>query len=552
MWEYTVNLPSKEIWNDSIKVLPYLNEWLKTQRWAGLSSINDFKLVKMDEIMLYRDKNFMITDLLIKLFSNEEQKFLFTYHIPLEITQKPKKFEVSTVKLKCEDAPLFLQPAEINHLFFELILKYSIKGAEMESSNSNKVTFQWYSNDLKNKKIKSTESLGNGGTTNTLFKMRWSDNSKGVCKIFRILTINPEIMMLSNLYSSGFRNVPQPFGSVSINIGGETLPLMLFSEFIESIGDGGTYFWGNINEQLTKYDTLGNIESAPLDLYCTNLGEIVSNFHYHSATIDTDFFTPEILTQADITKWKAHIEDLFKIIYQNCNDILFDENPAQSILDLLDPYLQSYLTMESWNVLEGTMKIKIHQDLHLSQMLTSSSSNGLKFTIIDFEGDPMLPPEDKFQKDPIFRDLAAICSAFHYIKFNALAQYVEQKLNIDAQKFNDIYLQLMIEPENNSLPERSPMALLIRFAQEWQTQCQRWFIESYLHQSRIHNLALNLDFSNFPEFQRKLYLFQIERLIKELYYESLFRKSNLIIPIIGLLENFSFNGKSFSNKKREK
>jgi predicted trehalose synthase len=334
--------------------------------------------------------------------------------------------------------------------------------------------------------------------------------------------------------------VPRPFGAISINIDGKNLPLMLFSEFIESIGDGGTYFWGNINEQLKSWGSIGKIEPDPLKSYCKNLGEIVSDFHYHSAIIEDDFFTPEILTQDDIAKWKAHIEELFRIAYQNCNDILLNENPAQSVLDLLEPFLQNYLKLESWDTLEGTLKIKIHQDLHLSQMLTSSSSNGLKFVIIDFEGDPMLPPEDKFQKDPIFRDLAAICSAFHYIKFNALAQYAEQKLNINAQKFNELYLQLLTEPKSNSQSENSPLTFLIPLAQEWQTQCQQWFIESYLYQSNNHKLALNLDFLNFSEFERMLFLFRIERLIKELYYESLFRKSNAIIPTIGLLEHHIF------------
>jgi len=170
-------------------------------------------------------------------------------------------------------------------------------------------------------------------------------------------------------------------------------------------------------------------------------------------------------------------------------------------------------------------------------MLTSSTSDGLKFVIIDFEGDPMLPPEEKFQKDPVFRDLAAICSAFHYIKFNALEQHAEQKLNVNSERFRDFYLQLLVEPKTSSPLENSPLNLLIPLAQKWQAQCQQWFIASYLTQSNLHELALNLDFTNFAEFQRLLYLFRVERLIKELYYESLFRKSNAIIPIIGLLEN---------------
>jgi len=540
LWEYTVSLHSKDIWNDSTKILPYLNEWLKSQRWSGLSSIHKFQLVKLDEYLLYNSKSSKILGLFIKLYSTQEQKFVYTYHIPIEITRMPIKSKNFVIKLQCMDENLFIQPGEANRQFFELILEYLVKEGEIQSLNSNKICFTWFLKEFKNIKIKSTELLGDGGTTNTLFKVKWSDNSKSVCKIYRILTINPEVKMLSTLYSSGFHNVPRPFGYVSITIEGENLPLMLFSEFVESIGDGGTQFWSNINEQMKSWDKTAVIESDPLESYCRNLGEIVSDFHYHSSIINDDLFTPETLSQVDIAKWKAHIEDLFNIAYQNCADIVLDENYAQSILDLVEPFLNRYLKMESWELLDGTMKIKIHQDLHLSQMLTNSSSDGIKFVIIDFEGDPLLPPKDKFQKDPIFRDLAAICSAFHYIKYNALEQFSEQKLNIKPQNFRKFYLELALNSAENSNLKDSPLHLLINLARKWETQCQQWFIKSYLHQSSTHELALNLDFTNLTTFQSLLYLFRIERLIKELYYESLFRKQNVIIPIIGFLENQSF------------
>ncbi len=539
MWEYPIDLNASAIWNDSTKMLPYLKEWIKLQRWAGLASVSNFELLKMDEFILYQSPYSKILMLLVKLHPIPEQNLLFTYFIPIEITRQPNPFE-NDIKLKCLDEDLLIRPAELNRQFFESTLEYIAKEEEIQSANLNKILYQRYLNDFNRIKIKSMNMLGDGGTTNTLFKILWSDNSKGVCKVFRILSINPEVKMLSSLYAHGFHNVPRPLGSVSIKIQNKDFPLILFSEFVESLGDGGTYFWANINDQMKKWDQHAPIESQPLISYCKYLGEIVSDFHYHSSLIENEFFRPETISRQDITKWKAHLKKLFKSAKETLTTIFFSEDIAQSLSNALEIFLKSYLNMDLWNTLKGTLKIKIHQDLHLSQMLTNPSSDGIKFTIIDFEGDPLLPPEEKFKKDPIFRDLAAICSAFHYIKYNALKEFSEQKLNIKAQIFTDFYLELCHPSAENSIPKNSPLNLLIKLARDWETRCQYWLIDSYIHQSIKHKLALNLNFPKFTKFQGLLYLFRIERLIKEFYYESLFRKSNAVIPIIGLLENRKF------------
>jgi len=536
LWEYQINLNSAAIWNDSAKILPFLKEWIKVQRWAGLASISDFELLKMDEFCLYNTPSSKILGLLVKLQPIQEQKILFTYFIPIEITRYSKPVE-STIKLKCLDEDLILTPAELSRQFFESTLEYIAQGKEIQSTHSNQTYFQRYLSDFNRIKIKSMKILGDGGTTNTLFKIIWSDDSKGVCKIFRILSINPEVKMLSSLYANGFHNVPRPLGSVSMKIEDRDFPLILFSEFIESIGDGGTHFWTNINDQMKKWDKNVPIESDPLISYCRNLGEIVSDFHYHSSIIQDDFFRPAPISREDVSKWKSHLKELFNSTKKQLTTIFLSEGTAQSISAILERFLKSYLKIDFWNTLIGAMKIKIHQDLHLSQMLTNPSSGGIRFTIIDFEGDPLLPPEEKFKKDPIFRDLAAICSAFHYIKYNALKGFSEQNLNISSQNFADAYLELCHPSENNLISKNSRLILLIKLAREWEKRCQDWFIDNYIHQSNAHQLALNLDFTDRTTFQGFLYIFRIERLIKELYYESLFRKTNAIIPLIGLLEN---------------
>ena len=55
-------------------------------------------------------------------------------------------------------------------------------------------------------------------------------------------------------------------------------------------------------------------------------------------------------------------------------------------------------------------KIQIHGDYHLGQVL--KTSNG--FAIIDFEGEPARPLEQRRAKQPAMRDVAGMLRSLHY------------------------------------------------------------------------------------------------------------------------------------------
>ncbi|MHA1130112.1 MAG: hypothetical protein ACTSQQ_04825, partial [Candidatus Helarchaeota archaeon] len=202
----------------------------------------------------------------------------------------------------------------------------------------------------------------------------------------------------------------------------------------------------------------------------------------------------------------------------------------------------------------------IHQDLHLSQMLTIQSNNDIEFILIDFEGDPLLSPFEKFQKDPFFRDLASISTAFHYIKFNALMEYFAKNSNVSKEQFLKIYqctfirqdhpdyrqcLELLHNQNNiysfplvseNAQFSNAHVSKLISFARTWEDKCRNTFLSTYLQQLVRYNLTFNFDLADRSSFNKVLELFRIERFVKEFYYESFFRKNQILIPIFGLFE----------------
>ena len=533
--DFPVNLQLSEIWNDPKKLLPYLREWVQIQRWTGTSTTYKDTIIEKDEFILFNSDSYKFIGFLVELITKREDNPAFTYFVPIEMARSVETSQQFPIRLKCQDQILSIRSAESNPQFFQTLLEHLTKGHKIQSANSNSIQFKPFSSKLeKSLKIKSNFLLGDGNTTNTLYKITCDDNTQWVCKIYRILSRNPETKMLKMLYEEGFHQVPQPLGLMNIKIHDSIFTLMLFSEHVEAQGDGGLPFWKNLNTQIAGWKIGKKIQ--PIENYCKTLGQTVADLHYYSSKINDALFKPENINKKDIENWKEKIRSLFQISYDTLQ-IEFNTNiDIRTRLNHLDTFVKQMIHSKSWDLLNGTMKIKIHQDLHLAQMLTTESSGKITFTILDFEGDPLLSIEEKFQKDPIFRDLASIHSAFHYIKYNALKDQSKMKYNLSNQDFINIYFQTLDSHLENDKKKSNPFQPLISFSKQWEDLCQKLFLTSYLNRLKTYKLNFNLKLDEATGFKDVLRNFRMERFVKELYYETLFRKSNVIIPILGLFE----------------
>jgi len=154
------------------------------------------------------------------------------------------------------------------------------------------------------------------------------------------------------------------------------------------------------------------------------------------------------------------------------------------------------------NLSDPGMKIRIHGDYHLGQILCTEDD----FVIIDFEGEPARSSEERRQKRSPLIDVAGMIRSFHYAAYGA------------------IFL------EGDHSPEKA--GTLSSLAEEWYHTMSATFLKSYLE--TISREKADLLPAGPAELNRLLEVFLLEKAIYELNYELNNRPEWVIIPLRGI------------------
>ncbi len=150
-------------------------------------------------------------------------------------------------------------------------------------------------------------------------------------------------------------------------------------------------------------------------------------------------------------------------------------------------------------------QIRIHGDYHLGQVLFT----GNDFVIIDFEGEPMRPIEERRKKRPAFQDLAGMIRSFHYAAYAALLQ--------------------------DETRSKSAVRDLAPFGELWFHEVSRTFLKSYLevaHDAPFVPKSLDAR-------ERLLQTFLLSKAMYELLYELNNRPDWVMIPLRGIVQILS-------------
>lgn len=329
------------------------------------------------------------------------------------------------------------------------------------------------------------------GSTNPIVLVTGDDDKKYVLKGYRKYDpFNSEPWFFEYLRDTGLTPrvvLTYFFGNV---------PMGMVTRFIDGAEDGGKRVFESALDTLKS----GKIKIPEREV--EKIANILFKFHEKMYNCKDDWCRKSYITSADIASWK----DRARLYYRKIRETAFHipEALLKNSLKLFERYL-------------GLYKIKIHQDLHFSQMLYAPKTK--QYFIIDFEGEPGRPPGHRGMLEPATRDLATLIRGVSYISFFALKSVKNMSIEETSK----------IISENHGLVDT---------ARSWARELVSHILATYI---KLYNKSstkpLGLEKLSMSEISVLVKPWIVERALYEIHYELDYRKEMSLVAYITLVKN---------------
>jgi trehalose synthase-fused probable maltokinase len=338
-----------------------------------------------------------------------------------------------------------------------------------------------------------------------------------ILKAFRRLApgTNPEREMTGFLTARArFPHVPQLAGAVEyLPAEGEAVTLAVLHRFAPNRGDGWSWALGHLAElrdfvaarerheplepgrlvQLVRDFSAGTVAGLRL------LGELTGALHAALAGAPDDpAFAAEPISPEDVARWTGRIAaDLGLTLDMLRASVPTLAAPARARAQALlaaGPALHASLDGLGPLAVERCCKVRVHGDYHLGQTLRTDDG----FVILDFEGEPGRPPEERRAKRCALKDVAGMLRSFDYAVATALGE------------------------------EGAPSAI----GDTWRRLAGEAFLDGYLPATA--KAPVRLAPLSRPALHRALAVFELDKALYEVRYELDHRPAWVDVPLRGL------------------
>ena len=358
-----------------------------------------------------------------------------------------------------------------------------------------------------------------------------------ILKLFRRIEdgANPDVEIGEFLTTrTGFTRAPRVAAFIEYDVpGGGVSHLAIAQQFVPGQSDGWTHALGELGRFYDEVEHAGDPAAdllgpdRPLDLaaravptaVCDLMGAYIdtaqllgrrtAELHLALASDTTAAgFSPSPFTRDDIARLVAEgfaLVTRARTILQAPPQPLPGETSAaiRASLDRVDLTLHNWRESYRTHALDVTAaKIRIHGDYHLGQVLWSEGD----FYLLDFEGEPARPLEERRQQESPFKDIGGMLRSFSYAAEAALFAH-------------------RTAPASGS--DR-----LARWARVWERWASAAFLKGYL------GVAGSAPFVPVDPGKRAalLDLFLLDKALYELNYELNNRPDWIRIPLHGLTD----------------
>ena len=272
-------------------------------------------------------------------------------------------------------------------------------------------------------KIEGRESLAIHGPARVLgveqsnTSVRFGDEA--IVKILRRLQpgVNPEIELTQFLTErTSFKNSPALLGTLTYApANGDEVALAVAQAFVPSISDG----WTAVLASLADFRAAGSDERTVIaaeshDL-TRQLGRRTAELHLALASDPSSAaLAPESISDPDVNLWRMGFAARLDRVSASLERYIATDSQTE---DLRRVFLESKSGLvegiAGFECLRNVAKTRVHGDYHLGQTLLTHDRD---WFVLDFEGEPLRPLNDRRAKTSPLKDVAGMLRSFSYAR----------------------------------------------------------------------------------------------------------------------------------------
>ncbi len=418
------------------------------------------------------------------------------FQLPLHLSrERPMVGEIDS--FDTEIGPIFFQEGELTESYCSALFRLLAKEATLETTGGKSVNFRGPPITM----LSPPRPVTLGRSSNLSIIVEAKTRTVLLKSFRKVERAAREPLILGLLTEQGYTGAPTLLGSVTAP---DDVCLVEVLSYQRSDGDLGSHVVNRLVDLERR--------KAPADTWTVfgKLGEGLAQLHRSLGASDRPRFAPKTLTRHDLDRQIRRALEY----YANSRKALADGSPpSRELRDLLESRERAIRTgLEDLRRAEGWPCIHIHDDLHLEQVLMSE---GEPF-FVDFEGEPIRAPKEKWERNSPLRDLATLLRSLSYVKHTALRQLLgaqahRQELRLAAEGVSEEALRRLTA---------------------WEAMQREKLTTAYL--AALREVAPQLLSAEEGEVPVLLQAWELEKALYELNYEVLYRPDYALIPLCAL------------------